>query len=574
MRVSLRIVLAVSAAALIAFGLLQPVDQDQRWLICLWATAPLLGALAWLSRPPLPRGLARSVYNLGMVVAIGFALLSLQLLRQQVVQAEAIASRVVVDQASGQITSNVRPVLASQRTLRGDMFDRTGMLLVSSERVDTFARRTYPLAETFDPTAFSNIVGFFSTRFGQSGLEATYSDYLSGERGSAFNRLQDDLLGRERVGNNLHLTIDARLQAQVRALIGNRNGSVVVLDPRSGAVLAMVSVPGFDPSQLSFDFRADDWDAENARISRYWEQINSDAARQPLLNRAAQGQYPPGSTFKTVTAVSVLEHANVGQPDNITCPQQLEVEVGAPPVVNAVDNLASLTGNPSNLERVYAYSCNASFAQYALRLGPDRLAETARRFDIFSPDNAPGQYAQFPDLPFVAASRLYVQPGFLNRPLALADTGYGQGQLLVTPLQMAMVAAAIANDGVMMQPYLVQRVTRPDGGVIVERYPQAIRRTMSERTAAIMRSHMKAVGDYGFGRVVSDFTPGVEVGGKSGTAQHVPGALPHAWFIAVAPLEQPRFAVAVMIEEGGEGSGVAGTLTGQVLQAAFATVQP
>ncbi|NJO84794.1 MAG: penicillin-binding protein 2, partial [Blastochloris sp.] len=215
------------------------------------------------------------------------------------------------------------------------------------------------------------------------------------------------------------------------------------------------------------------------------------------------------------------------------------------------------------------FSCNTAFAQYALRLGPERLETQAARLDFFRPEDAPGVYSGFPDLA-TTPSRLYVQPGFLNRPAALADTGYGQGQLLVTPLQMAMITAAIANDGKLMQPYLVQRVVQPDDSVLAERGPVVIRQAMSPTTAAIMRENMRAVGQYGFGRVVSDFVPGVVVGGKSGTGEHVPGAVPHAWFIAIAPVENPRYAVAVMLESGGEGSSVGATLAGQVLAAALA----
>lgn len=573
MRVGLRLVPFSGALALIIYGILQPVEQDVRWIMCLWAAAPLLGLAVWLHQPPLPRGLARSVYNLGMVVAMGFVLLSLQLLRQQVVQADTTYHRVEIDSATGQVISNVRPVLASQRVLRGAIYDRNETLLVSSEGVaGGFVRRTYPLAEQFNPTAFSNVVGFFSTRFGQSGLESTYGDYLSGERGNSLARFRAEVLGNPQQGNNLHLALNAQLQARASALLGGRSGSVVVLDPRSGAVLAMASEPGFDPRGLSFDPAAPDRQAENVRIEQYWTELNSDAAGQPLLNRPTQGQYPPGSTFKTVTAVAALTHADVANPHTITCDNEFYPEAGAPPVVNAVAGLASLTGNPTNLERVYAYSCNVAFAQYALRLGPELLSETARQFDIYPPQDAPASYEQFTDLPTVA-SRLFVQPGFLNRPAALADTGYGQGQILITPLQMALVAAAIANDGTMMSPYLVQRITDPEGKTIMERRPRPIRRVMSESTAATMRDNMRAVATYGFGSVVSNFVPGIAVGGKSGTAEHA-GPVPHAWFIAIAPIDQPRYAVCVMIENGGEGSSVAAQLAGQVLQAAFETEAP
>ncbi|EFO81372.1 peptidoglycan glycosyltransferase [Oscillochloris trichoides DG-6] len=561
--------LLIGALALISYGIFQPVEADTRWLICLWLAAPLLGLAAWMVYPAPPAGLARTVYHVGLIILLGFGLLSLQLLRQQFVKADAIYNYVAVG-PDGSTTSNVRPVLSSQRVLRGQIVDRNGVVLADSQSVNGFARRTYPVADRYDPAAFSNILGFFSTRYGQSGLESTYSAYLTGERGNELQRLQEQFVGGERRGNTLVLTINAELQARAAQALAGRAGSIVVLDPRTGAILAMVSQPGFDPRGLSFDPSAASWDAENARVSAYWAQIIADSAGQPLLNRPTQGLYPPGSTFKTLTAIAALAHPGVGQPDSITCPQEYRPDPTAPPVVNAVDNLASLTGDPTNLEKVYAYSCNTAFAQYATRLGPELFAETARQFDIFPPQRANSTYNEFTDLP-TATSLLYVNPGFLNLPRGMADTGYGQGQLLVTPLQMAMMTAAIGNEGILMRPYLVQRITRPDGSLIVEQTPRPIRRATSALIAQTMRSNMAAVGSYGFGRVISDYVPGIAVGGKSGTAEHVPGAVPHAWFIALAPLDQPRYAVAVMVESGGEGSSVGARLAGEVLAAAFAT---
>jgi penicillin-binding protein A len=569
MQYVLRLASISTALALILYGLFLPVEAEILWLVLLWSATALAGLAIWLGKVRLPRGLARSVYHLGLVFCLGFGLLSIQLLRQQVTRAEATFYRIESDGA-GQTISNVRPVLAAQRIMRGDMFASQGELLVSSETVDGFVRRTYPLAEQYDPAAFSNIVGYLSPRFGQSGLEASYSEYLSGEYDSPVTRLRDEMLGNTREGSDLYLTLRASLQNQARALLGNRRGSVVVLDPQSGAVLAMVSVPGFNPAELSFNPAAPDWAAENARISAYWELLQNNAAGQPLLNRPTQGQYPPGSIFKTLTAVAALQYATLAEPDAISCPNVLEVTSGAPPVRNAVDFLSGLTGNPSDLERVYAYSCNTAFAQYALRIGPDRFSDTARAFDIFAPADLPNRYNLFADLPTLP-SRLYVQPGFLAQPSALADTGYGQGQLLVTPLHMALMAATIANDGVMMRPYLVERIVRADGEQLFQHQPVVVRRVMTETIAGRMRANMRAVARYGFGSVISDFVPGVVPGGKSGTAEHAPGASPHAWFIAIAPIDDPRYAVAVMIENGGEGSSVGATLAGQVLQAAFAT---
>jgi penicillin-binding protein A len=460
-------------------------------------------------------------------------------------------------------------VIESLRVQRGKMIDRNGMVLVDSQVVNnTYAVRNYPLASQFDPTAFGNIVGYFSDRFGQSGLEATYGSYLSGERDS-FARLRDSILGKPQVGDDLHLTIDARLQAASKQLLDARGlGSVVVLDPKTGAVLAMASNPGFDPSILAFNPAADRA-TENARIQDYWTRINADDAGQPLLNRPTQSRYAPGSTFKTVTAVGALEHPREAQPDDIRCFNQLETEPGAPPVVNAVPDLASFTGDPSDLKRVYAYSCNVAFAQYALRLGPQLLAETAAEFDIYEPRDAPDSYGGFTDLPTVP-SMLYREAGFLNRKAALADTGFGQGQLQITPLQMAMVAAAVANDGWMMQPYLVEKITRPDGSVIVARGPRAIRHAISSNVAATMRANMRAGVEFGFGKAAQQVDPSVAlVGGKSGTAEHGDGTIPHAWFIAIAPVDNPRYAVAVMVESGRDGASVGARLAGDVLKAAF-----
>lgn len=572
-RRSLGILFLGVAVALLVYGMLQPISADTRWLIALWLAAPLLLAAAHMALPQRPPGIARSVQNVGLVVSVGFALLSLQLLRQQFIYADTISNYIYVDEQTGQSTSNVRRVFEAFRIQRGKIYDRNDMLLVDTQiHEGGFAQRTYPLADLFDPAAFSNIIGFFSHRYGESGLEATYGDYLNGDRDS-FRRLQDSLLGRQPVGDNLHLTLDANLQAAAMRALNGRIGSVVVLDPKTGAVLAMVSYPGFDPRGLAFNPVADRG-AENARIEEYWNILNSEGSGQPLLNRPAQSRYPPGSTFKAVTAVAALEHQREARPNEIDCPNERFTEDGAPPVVNAVQNLAERTGNPSNLERVFAFSCNTAFAEYAMRLGPDLLAEIAGKFDILRPQDAPELSSDFTDLQTVP-SLLFVDAGFLNRRAGLADTGFGQGQLLVTPLQMAMVAAAIANDGVMMQPFLVERITRPEGGVVAAQGPRAIRRVMSQETAAQMLSNMRAGVEYGFGQA-ADAVEGVRVGGKSGTAEYPcptpdnPGRIcTHAWFIAIAPIEDRQIAVAVMVEGGGEGSSVGGTLAGQVIAAAL-----
>jgi peptidoglycan glycosyltransferase len=580
----IRFVSLGAAAALVIYGLSQPIEQDSRWIASLWIALPLLYIAARLWLQPMPPGIARNIQHLALAITIGFAGLALLLLRQQFVHADAIASAVFIDQQTGQPTSNVRKVIAALKVRRGPILDRNGTPIVTTEVVEgDYAVRRYPLAETYDPTVFGNIVGFFSSRFGASGIEATCNDYLSGDRDS-WRRLQDALLDRPRIGDAVRLTIDARLQAAAHAALRERSGSIVVIDVRTGAVLAMVSRPGFDPRGLAFNPAAPDRQAENRRIDEYWRAINAEGSGQPLLNRPTQGRYAPGSTFKTVTAVATLLHPEQGRPDAIDCPDERPTEPGAPPVVNAVrtglEGIIRSTPFPAepNLERVYAFSCNTAFAEYAMRLGPDLLIETARRFDIYRPQEAPASYDGFTDLPTLP-SLIYVNPGFLNSRAALAATGFGQGELQVTPLQMAMVAATIANDGMMMRPFLVAEIVRPDGTTVVRNSPRPIRRVMPVNVAARMRANMRAGVAYGFGKA-ADAVPGVEVGGKSGTAEYPcptrdnPEQLcAHAWFIAIAPVEQPRFAVAVMIENGGEGSRLGAQVAGQVLRAAFEAIQ-
>ncbi len=573
MRRFIAIASGLAAIALLIYGMIQPVEEDTRWLLAVWLAAPLMWICAWSVLPARQRGVQRSVQNIGLVVLIGFLLLSLQLLRQQFVYAEKISNLIYVDDQTGQTTSNVRRVFEALRRQRGRMFDQSGALLVDTKIVEgNFAVRTYPYTEQYNPASFSNIVGFFSHRYLESGLEASYGPYLNGQR-DTLNGLRDDMLGRQRVGDDLHLTIDAQLQAAAYDALAGRVGSAVVLDSKTGAVLAMVSSPGFDPRALAFDPSADR-QAQNESIENYWIALTSDGSNQPLLNRPTQSRYPPGSVFKTVTAVSALEHAREARPNEIDCPNQRETENGAPPVVNAVDNLFEQTGNPSDLEHVYAFSCNTAFAEYAMRLGPDLLMQTAQKFDIFAPTLAPAPYAEFTDLP-TSASLMYVEAGFLNSRAALADTGFGQGQLLITPLQMAMVAATVANNGVMMQPYLVEKITRPDTSIVAARSPRSIRRVMSEQTASEIQKDMRAAVTYGFGKSANT-VPNAGIGGKSGTAEYpcptpdAPGRIcTHAWFIAIGSVQDKQVAVAVMVEGGGEGSSVGASLAGQVLAAAF-----
>jgi peptidoglycan glycosyltransferase len=228
-----------------------------------------------------------------------------------------------------------------------------------------------------------------------------------------------------------------------------------------------------------------------------------------------------------------------------------------------VEGLAGRTGNPSDLRRVFAWSCNTAFAQIGLLLGPDLFSEYAARFGL-SFANANDTTPALRDIP-AEVGTIANEPAFLQRPAALADTAFGQGQILVTPLDMAQMVAIIANDGRMMRPYLVQEA-RIGYTPLYRAQPEVIRQAISPETAQRMRSIMQTSVETGYAAPAA--LPGTTVGGKTGTAE-VPNGAPHAWFVAIAPVEQPRFAIAVIVENGGEGSSTALPVARQVLQAAL-----
>ncbi len=562
-----RILLFVSIGILL-FGISRPPEQESLWLVCVWLASVPVTILA-LRQIPLQlrvNDTQNSLQSLITVIAVLFGMLSLQLMRNQVIWSKYLEQKTSVNETTGETLSNIRLLNSSLTTVRGEMRDRNGTPIVTSVvGPHGYASRAYPVD---NPSAFAPVVGMLNYRYGVSGLEASYADYLTGDR-NMLGRFLRMFNPQPAKGDDIELTIDASLQQAVARIMANNVGAAVVLDPRTGAVLAMVSAPTFNPQALAMDVNQERI-ADQERIDANWQSLLDPANNQPLLNRAIQGHYPPGSTFKLVTAAIALEHAGIARPDDITCPETLEVEPGAPPVVNAVTDLARFTGDPASLRSVIAFSCNTAFAQYALRLGQYRLVSGAERFGMAIPSK-PDEAIVMDDMPTLP-SLIYANSGFLERLPGLADTGFGQGELQVTPLEMAMVAATIGNDGVLMRPYIVERVVRGNGTEVYRHGATAVRRAVSSRTAATIRDAMRMAVKEGFGKAAQS-VEGMDIGGKSGTAEY-DGIHTHAWFVALAPIENPRFAVAVVLEAGGEGSGIGAATAGQIIRAAVDTVQP
>ena len=554
--------------ALLAAGWI--VDSAAIWRLALLAGIWLLSLLP-RARLAQQSPAARSLGRLGLVFALCFGAVGLQLGREQVGQASATRERAAAlfQPAQAQDTAAVRPAdrtaLGSGRTWpvsvaagRGKILDRNGTVLAQTEG----GRRVYPAPN------FGQVVGFQSRLYGTTGVEASFDSYLSGARSLSPDAvLRARLLGTavQAAPADVSLTIDVGLQRAAWAALGEQPGAVVLLDPRTGAILALASYPRFDPNQLVVPDRATQADVDQAQAA--WRALSS-RSDSPLINRAAQGRYPPGSVIKTLTGAAALDAGVVSGPEGqVTCPEQLPTESGAPPVVNAVKNLAQRTGDPSDLRRVYAWSCNTAFAQLGLALGAERFGAYAARFGLRYAD-AGGAAPELRDVPSDAGT-IAGSAGFLGRPAALADTAFGQGQALVTPLDMAQMVALIANDGRLMRPYLVQEA-RAGGQVLYQARPEVLRQAISPQTAQQMRSIMGTSVEIGYAKPVA--LPGVAIGAKTGTAE-APGGAPHSWFVAIAPLDQPRFAIAVVVEHGGEGSRAALPIARQVLAAALG-VQP
>ena len=529
---------------------------------------------------------SRSVQLLAGFLLAGFLTLGAHLFRQQVAQAAAIVHSQVINETvqvsdgvferetqllrpNGTITftttiadaklkpsseslQNPRLLSRDLRVQRGRILDATGGEIAGrTVYSDSYTQRTYPNPDT------GYLAGYYNpTIYGLSGLEARYDSYLSGQTGT--NPLVDQensILHRPIVGSDVQLTLRPDVQRAATAALGQRKGAVVVIDIPTGAVLGLVTYPHFDPNGLAFNPNAD-WAAESRRIISYWGSVADETKRLdlPLLNRATQGLYPPGSTFKTITTAAALDLGKATPQTVFTDTGSLQVEAGGYRHVDCAT--CRPAGHPDphfTLMEGYQWSLNVVFAELAVyAIKPDPLVQYARKFGFGIDYNANNPAMGLN----VDTSRLG-DPAFLATPNGIAATSYGQGQVQATPLEMALVAATVAHNGELPQPYLVQRVINPNGGVVQETQPKGLGQAISPATAATLTSMMFTSVDLGWAHGAA--IPGYAVGGKTGTAETGRNGTSHAWFIGIAGKDKahPQYAVAAMVEEGGEGSRVA-----------------
>jgi len=465
------------------------------------------------------------IRNLFAVIVILFALLVVWTTRWTVIDATALNNNPL----------NSRTLITALKVKRGRILTAGGETLARSVRQPKsgYYSRTYPQGPLFaQPVGYSNLV-----RGQSAGLEKYRLDDLKGAQ-TTLNSVFGPLGGNQNVGDDVYTFLDAKAQQLARQELAGRPGSVVALDPRTGAVLTMYSNPTYDNNH------------PNAPCS--------DACQ---LNRATQGQYPPGSTFKVVTATAGIDSGKYTA--NSTINGDSPKTISGVPLNN--DNNQSF--GPITLTKALTDSVNTVFAQVAENVGRRTMTKYMKRFGFYDlpPIDLPRrELAQ--SRPFKPNGRPYL-PASPNEDIG--RIGIGQGGLLVTPIQMAMVAAAVANDGKLMEPRLTDKVVDPDGRTVQTIQPQVYDQVMSPQTASAVNQMMRTVVDEGTG-TPAKLGSGVPFAGKTGTASigTTGSGLTQPWFIGFAPANDPKVAVAVTIEKtnGEFGGQVAAPIARDVVQ--------
>ncbi len=450
--------------------------------------------------------------------------------------------------ASGRLTRNPlnQRVALEQFEMERGVVVAGGEILAESLREpgSRLYLRRYPGGRSGDPRVYAHVTGYFSLFYGRSGLESSMDSFLAGSASQYLVRsFLEQLAGAPPRGLSVELTLLPRAQEAAARAMGGQRGAVVALDPLTGAVLALYSSPSFDPNPIS---SLDPGAARGAMRA-----LEADPAF-PLFNRATAGGYPPGSSFKVVVAAAALEAGM--KPTSRFANTAVLALPGSDKVVRNFGGGPCPGGKELTLAEALRVSCNVVYAQVAMELGP-KLVEVARGFGIETGRTKTLQAVTWGD-PVPGSVTLPSYSGWLdagvgerrNRALE-AYVGFGQGPLEVSPLEMALVAATVASGGVRPRPYLVQRVRDYAGRIVWQAEPAQGKRVIAPETAAALRDMMVQVVRSGTGTRAA--IPGVEVAGKTGTAEVGGGGPPHAWFIAFAPASSPRVAVAVVVENGG-----------------------
>jgi peptidoglycan glycosyltransferase len=424
--------------------------------------------------------------------------------------------------------SNTRAIEEEMKVDRGTILSADGVELAVNEKDGQYFIREYPEGDLTSPW-----LGYNSLQYGRAGVERIYNEELSGQSGLlGITSYWDELVGKTHAGANLKLTINMAVQRAAAEALGERKGAVVALDPRTGAVIAMVSYPRYDPNKLESS----------------WKDINSNEDK-PLLNRATMGLYPPGSVFKIIVAAAGLE-TGIVEPDAEFTDTGSVMAGGF-----EVNNYGDSVYGDHDFTKAFASSINTTFAKVGVELGAETLADYANAFG----------FGQQPPWALSSSASVFPAPEDMDKA-HLAQVSYGQGEVLATPLEIALAASAVANGGQIMKPYLLDQVLDSDGDVLSQTKPERWLTAVSAATASAVRDLMVEAVNNGTGTRAA--LENVQVAGKTGTAE-IADAEPHAWFAGFAPAEDPQVVVAVVVENGGTGGSVAAPITRAVIAAAL-----
>lgn len=519
---------------------------DTRLIMVLWAAVGLTALAYGFRRRKRAPSIERQISIVSAAIGAVLLILGIQAARYAVFQQRAVAGRVGIDPESEEVVANPRQTSSDLSSPRGAILAADGTRIAWSEKSGSFYTRFY------GDSALAQVTGFYSPLlYGKSGLESTWDDALTGKGGRS---MLDQISGGLGLSDNgpldVTLTIQPELQRQAVDLLDGVIGAAIVIDPATGAVLALASSPAVDPVPLA---AVNQEQLEAARTA--WNALLNDP-RRPLVRRATEGLYPPGSTFKVVTASAGLQAGDIAPDTVFEDNGNFEIEGHFIEEANRPDD--SITS--WTLTEGFAYSLNVVFAQVGLQIGRETLEQRAAAYGI-------GATIPF-DEP-IPAGQLASTPEFLNSKAALADTAFGQGELLVTPMHMAMVVSAVANGGGAMRPYLVQSLSGTDGKIVSTAEPEKWQAAIDQQTSDTMQGLMVDAVEWGYAQAA--ILPGFRVGGKTGTAESG-GDIPHGWFIGFAGESEPRVAVAVLLEHGGEGGGYPAQIGAQLLSTALALI--
>ncbi|MDP9265516.1 MAG: penicillin-binding transpeptidase domain-containing protein [Chloroflexota bacterium] len=477
------------------------------------------------------RPIAANIRALTLAVAIVFLLVSVGVGYWTLVASETLAAD----------PFNPRLIAAQRDMPRGAIVDRTGQPLAQS------VRRGDDLVREYRDRSLAQVVGYASFKYGATGIEQSYAESLIGQDpADPVGLLRARYLGERGAPSAVVLGIDARVQSAAASALAGRRGAVVAMDPRTGLILASVSLPNYDANLI----------VDPAQQDIAWGQVNGNADR-PLLDRVTQGLYPPGSVFKLITTAAGLENGlDPNARIRVDDPFQADRSWG-----DYFVRSSSHAHGDFDLSLAYQRSENIYFAKVGLQVGGPRLADYARRFGI-------GTRPKLDlDERAVAAGQVSTS-GVLDRPTLVADTSFGQGELLVSPLQMLLVTAAIADRGSLPAAHYASEVRDGQGRRIRSVDPAPVGQVIRAETARTITQAMvdavEAPGAFAAGAKIA----GVKVAGKTGTAENAAGS-PHGWFVGFAPAADPTVAVAVLIENAQAGGLDAAPVGGAVLKAAL-----